>query len=62
MPGLCLSVSQAARLWNLDAQTSAAALHVLADHGFLSQTGDGRFVGAQWATRPAGSRSRSLGD
>ena len=35
MPGLCLTVPQAARLWNLDRETSEAALTVLVADGYL---------------------------
>jgi len=53
MPGLCLTVPQAARLWNLDQVTSEAALIVLVAEGYLARTEDGRFVVAAWATRSA---------
>ena len=51
MPGLCLTVPQAARLWNLDRETSEAALTVLVADGYLARTDDGRFVAAAMATR-----------
>jgi hypothetical protein len=44
MPGLCLTVPQAARLWNLDSQTSETALQRLVADGYLAKTGDGRYV------------------
>ncbi len=44
MPGLCLTLEQATRLWNLDPQTSQMALHMLQQEGFLARTGDGRFI------------------
>jgi len=44
MPGLCLTLEQAARLWNVDAQTSRLVLHRLEHEGFLNRTGDGHFV------------------
>ncbi len=44
MPGLCLTLEQASRLWNLDPHTSEMALHMLQDEGFLYRTADGRFV------------------
>lgn len=47
MPGLCLTVSQAARLWNMDVHTAAKALHLLVEHNFLLRTDDGRFMAAQ---------------
>ena len=51
MPGMCLTVSQAARLWNLAPQTAERALRALVAGGFLSRTDDGRFVMARWTTR-----------
>jgi len=57
MPGLCLTGAQAARLWNLDRATSEAALDALVADGYLSRTGDGRFVAAAWSTRSSTSRS-----
>lgn len=52
MPGLCLTVRQAARLWNLDPLTSEAALQMLVAEGYLAQTEDGRFVVAtRWTPR-----------
>lgn len=36
MPGLCLTPSQAQRLWALDAQTCHAALTRMVDVGFLA--------------------------
>lgn len=51
MPGLCLTLEQAARLWNLDLQTSQMALHMLEEEGFLARTGDGRFVGGSLTAR-----------
>jgi hypothetical protein len=56
MPGLCLTVPQAARLWNLDRDTSEAALNVLVADGYLARTDDGRFMAAAWATRSAAPR------
>src|SRR6478735_5871586 len=56
MPGLCLTVPQAARLWNLDRETSEAALKVLVADGYLARTEDGRFVAAALATRSAAPR------
>ncbi|MGE3958338.1 MAG: hypothetical protein AB7H96_16615 [Vicinamibacterales bacterium] len=44
MPGLCLNVAQASRLWNLDPQTSELALEMLAGNGTLLRTADGRYV------------------
>ena len=57
MPGLCLTVPQAARLWNLDRETSEAALTVLVADGYLARTDDGRFVAAGWGTRSSALRA-----
>ena len=51
MPGMCLTLPQAARLWNLDSRTSQLALHTLVDGGFLTRTVDGRFVAAPFTTQ-----------
>jgi len=51
MPGLCLTVGQAARLWNLDTQTSVAALNVLVADGYLAKITGGRFVSATNSNR-----------
>jgi Fic family protein len=51
MPGLCLTLEQAARLWNLDPQTSQMVLRMLQEEGFLARTGDGRFVSGPVASR-----------
>jgi hypothetical protein len=56
MPGLCLTLPQAARLWNLDAQISQAALHALVNGGFLTRTDDGRYMAAGWSTREVSAR------
>lgn len=44
MPGLRLTAPQAARLWALDHATSQSLLESLAATGFLSRTGDGRYL------------------
>jgi Fic family protein len=51
MPGLCLTLDQAARLWNLDPDTSQMALHILEEEGFLRRTGEGRFVSGSGTAR-----------
>ncbi len=56
MPGLCLTLEQAARLWNLDPQTSQMVLHMLQEEGFLTRTGDGRFTSGP-ATARDGARA-----
>ena len=43
MPGLHLTLSQAARLWHLDPNTCQIALRALIDAGFLRQTSRGTF-------------------
>ena len=39
MPGLCLTLPQAARLWGLDLETTADLLHDLVDASFLQVRG-----------------------
>ena len=39
MPGLRLTVEQAARLWHLDARTCAGVLEALVESGFLKRIG-----------------------
>lgn len=43
MPGLHLTLPQAARLWHLDADTCDRALRALIADGFLRQTARGSF-------------------
>jgi Fic family protein len=43
MPGLCLTLPQAQRLWNLDRATCAAVLQRLVESGFLSRTEEGAY-------------------
>jgi hypothetical protein len=47
MPGLHLTLRQAARLWHLDLTTCAAALRVLVDDGFLRHGRHGAFQRAK---------------
>ena len=49
MPGLCLTLEQAARLWSLDRTTCAALLDVLVSAGFLARTVNGAYACAQRA-------------
>jgi hypothetical protein len=49
MPGLCLTVAQAQRLWGLDHATSHAALAALVAGTFLTTTQKGFFVMAATA-------------
>ncbi len=44
MPGLRLTLSQAAHMWQLDARACEAVLLALVDEGFLARTDDGAFV------------------
>ena len=44
MPGLCLTLTQACRLWNLDAATCEAALMALVSAGALHRTARGHFT------------------
>jgi Fic family protein len=53
LPTLCLTVAQAARLWQVDAATAAAALDELTRHGYL------RCVGSRFCN--SGSELVSLG-
>jgi hypothetical protein len=44
MPTLKLTVRQACRLWQLDAELASSCLGRLVHERFLAQTGDGQFV------------------
>jgi len=44
MPGLCLTIEQAQRLWSLEPPTCGALLKSLIDSRFLRRTDCGRFV------------------
>jgi hypothetical protein len=44
MPGLCLTVPQASRLWQIDPSNCERVLHALAAEGFLARTPAGAFV------------------
>jgi len=44
MPGLCLTLEQAQRLWSVDRRTCEALLRLLADARFLRRTERGLFV------------------
>jgi hypothetical protein len=44
MPGLCVTLSQACRLWHLDADTCTRLLRHLVEDHFLRQTPKGLFV------------------
>jgi hypothetical protein len=44
MPGLCLTETQAGRLWGVDAATCSAVLSALIDARFLFRTRDGAFM------------------
>ena len=43
MPGLSLTLRQAARLWNLDSVTCDIALRILVEERYLAHTGRGSF-------------------
>ena len=43
MPGLSLTLAQAARLWSLDAHTCSDVLACLVETGFLCRKADGTF-------------------
>ena len=40
MPGVCLTVAQGARLWNIDRETCAQVLETLVDASFLRRVSD----------------------
>ena len=44
MPGLCLTLQQAQRLWALDCATCAAALDGLTSEGFLRRNAAGVYL------------------
>jgi DNA-binding IclR family transcriptional regulator len=46
MPGLCLTLAQAARFWNVDSAQCLALLQQLVASGALRRTSDGRYVSA----------------
>jgi hypothetical protein len=46
MPGMQLTVAQAARLWQLEAPKCEALLNLLVDEGFLLKTPAGAFISA----------------
>ena len=52
MPGLCLTVRQAARLWNVDVMTSEQALRLLVTENFLHRAADGQYVATARSERP----------
>jgi len=54
MPGLRLTLAQAARLWHLDPRTSESFLDTLVGDGLLRRHADGVYV---VATEPARNRS-----
>lgn len=47
MPGLCLTVAQAARLWGIDDERCRQMLQHLATCGLLRQLPDGRYMAAE---------------
>jgi hypothetical protein len=44
MPGLRLTLAQASRLWNVDAQLCGSVLNGLVDDHFLFRTRDGAYM------------------
>jgi hypothetical protein len=44
MPGLCLTIEQAQRLWSLEPRTCEALLRALVDSRFLRRTDRGLFT------------------
>ena len=55
MPGLCLTVRQAARLWNVDVMTSEQALRLLVTENFLHRAADGQYVATPRSERRTSS-------
>ena len=53
MPGLTVTLAQAARLWNVDRRQCLDALEALTDEGFLRRTRDMYVFGAESSTRVA---------
>jgi hypothetical protein len=47
MPGLCLTVPQACRLWQIDPATCERILNALAAERFLTRTAAGAFIARQ---------------
>jgi hypothetical protein len=47
MPGLCLTLAQAARFWNLEQPTARIALEMLEHAGVLRRRNDGQYVRAE---------------
>ena len=54
MPGLCLTLAQAQRLWSLDRRTCETALNALVASRFLRRTDRGLFALAHRSPRTAG--------
>lgn len=48
MPGLRLTIAQAARLWSLDVDACTAMLDQLVDERVLRRTRDGRYASVSW--------------
>ena len=44
MPGLCVTVAQARRLWGLEREVCDALLGALVDAKFLARTRDGAYI------------------
>ncbi len=44
MPGMCLTIAQAARLWALEGSEAARALESLERAGILKQTAQGSYL------------------
>jgi Fic family protein len=52
MPGLCLTIEQAQRLWSVDRPTCEAAFRTLTSTRFLDRTTRGAFVLRAGRVRP----------
>lgn len=57
MPGLCLTLGQACRLWQIATPRCQSILDALIAEGFLSQTSNGSYI-AQPASTRAATRAR----
>jgi hypothetical protein len=57
MPGLCLTASQAQRLWGLDRDFCGRLLDALVDANFLAQRRDGTFIRVDGGPKRAAPRS-----
>ncbi len=57
MPGLCLTVAQAQRLWGLDREFCQRLLEALVETKFLAQRRDGTFIRVDYGPTTRAPRS-----